>query len=60
MLFSMYYLRRHVMSISPITGDVDYDAGCVCLVIFLLSFSLIESILAEDTWYINILLLFTP
>ena len=49
MLFSMYYLRRHVISISPITGDVDYDAGCVCLVIFLLSFSLIESILAEDT-----------
>ena len=45
----MYYLRRHVISISPITGDVDYDAGGVCLVIFLLSFSLIESILAEDT-----------
>ena len=41
------------MSISPITGDVDFDAGCVCQVIylffFLLYFSLIVSILAEDT-----------
>ena len=41
------------MSISPITGDVDFDAGCVCqviyLFIFLLYFSLIVSILAEDT-----------
>ena len=26
------------MSISPITGDVDFDAGCVCQIIYLFIF----------------------
>ena len=26
------------MSISPITGDVDFDAGCVCQVILFIFF----------------------